>query len=225
MRFSLPISSFSRDVDTDPRPRLRPITRHIFPILKQRMPHFQLEHQEEHDAIHKGMHDLEALARRFKQDPSTYSPDALRSNLKSWGPLLFWHLDAEVESLKSDVLRRCKLKTPQNRVPRLLHAVFEGSFQPCFSADVWMNLTRRRQITLSKRSSGCPCDPPRLPPYLPVLPRNCIRDTPACHFSPRSFWLEACVSSLDPAILIFVSFPTVSATRKRTVSGPNPSLK
>jgi len=33
--------------------------RHIFPILKQRMPHFQIEHQEEHDAIHTGMHNLE----------------------------------------------------------------------------------------------------------------------------------------------------------------------
>ncbi|GAA5835221.1 hypothetical protein JCM3766R1_006903 [Sporobolomyces carnicolor] len=90
---------------------------HIFPILKQRMPHFQLEHQEEHDAIHKGMHDLEALARRFKQDPSTYSPDALRSNLKSWGPLLFWHLDAEVESLKSDVLRRYYTLEEVKRLP------------------------------------------------------------------------------------------------------------
>jgi hypothetical protein len=32
---------------------------HIFPILSKRMPQFAEEHQEEHDAIHEGMHNFE----------------------------------------------------------------------------------------------------------------------------------------------------------------------
>ncbi|GAA5903940.1 hemerythrin domain-containing protein [Sporobolomyces salmoneus] len=90
---------------------------HIFPILKQRMPHFQLEHQEEHDAIHKGMHDLEELTKKYKKNPTSYSPEELKTNLKSWGPLLFWHLDAEVESLKADVLRRYYTLEEVKRLP------------------------------------------------------------------------------------------------------------
>ncbi|GAA5947477.1 hypothetical protein JCM3765_001695 [Sporobolomyces pararoseus] len=90
---------------------------HIFPVLKQRMPHFKLEHQEEHDAIHAGMHALEELSKKFKRDPSSYSPQELRENLKSWGPLLFWHLDAEVESLKADVLRRYYTLEEVKRLP------------------------------------------------------------------------------------------------------------
>ncbi|GAA5931690.1 hemerythrin domain-containing protein [Sporobolomyces koalae] len=90
---------------------------HIFPILKQRMPHFQLEHQEEHDSIHEGMHQLELLARRFKSDPTSYSPSDLQRNLQSWGPLLFFHLDAEVKSLKADVLRRYYTLEEVKRLP------------------------------------------------------------------------------------------------------------
>lgn len=81
--------------------------RHIFPILAKRMPQFRVDHQEEHDTIHKGMHELRWLAKRFKLDPTAYSPDEFRQNLVSWGPLLFYHLDAEVASLKPDILRRC----------------------------------------------------------------------------------------------------------------------
>ncbi|BGO89789.1 hypothetical protein NBRC10512_004442 [Rhodotorula toruloides] len=79
---------------------------HIFPILAKRMPQFRVDHQEEHDTIHKGMHELRWLAKRFKLDPTAYSPDEFRQNLVSWGPLLFYHLDAEVASLKPDILRR-----------------------------------------------------------------------------------------------------------------------
>ncbi|BGP30266.1 hypothetical protein JCM10296v2_002018 [Rhodotorula toruloides] len=79
---------------------------HIFPVLAKRMPQFRVDHQEEHDTIHKGMHELRYLAKRFKLDPSSYSPDEFRKNLASWGPLLFYHLDAEVGSLKPDILRR-----------------------------------------------------------------------------------------------------------------------
>lgn len=33
--------------------------RYIFPVLAKKMPQFAEEHQEEHDTIHEGMHQLE----------------------------------------------------------------------------------------------------------------------------------------------------------------------
>ncbi|BGP22993.1 hypothetical protein Rt10032_c16g5688 [Rhodotorula toruloides] len=79
---------------------------HIFPILAKRMPQFRDDHQEEHDTIHEGMDSLKSLTKRLKVEPNLYSPDEFRKNLASWGPILFYHLDAEVASLKPDVLRR-----------------------------------------------------------------------------------------------------------------------
>lgn len=72
------------------------------------MPQFRDDHQDEHDTIHKGMDELNALVRKYKSNPTTYSPAEFRQNLASWGPLLFYHLDAEVESLKPEILRRCE---------------------------------------------------------------------------------------------------------------------
>lgn len=53
------------------------------------------------------LNPAQALTAKYRENPSSYSPDELRKNLASWGPVLFYHLDAEVESLKPDVLRRC----------------------------------------------------------------------------------------------------------------------
>ncbi|GAA5908390.1 hypothetical protein JCM6882_007924 [Rhodosporidiobolus microsporus] len=91
--------------------------RYIFPVLAKKMPQFAEDHQEEHDAIHEGMHSLEKLISRFRSEPSTYSPTELRTNLVSWGPVLFYHLNAEVESLKPDVLRRYWTLEEVKRLP------------------------------------------------------------------------------------------------------------
>lgn len=50
---------------------------------------------------------LQRLIGKYRSEPSAYSPEEFRGNLSSWGPLLFYHLDAEVETLKPDILRRC----------------------------------------------------------------------------------------------------------------------
>ncbi|GJN88382.1 hypothetical protein Rhopal_001348-T1 [Rhodotorula paludigena] len=89
--------------------------RHIFPVLRKRMPQFEDDHQEEHDTIHAGAHS--ALTAKYRENPSSYSPDELRKNLASWGPVLFYHLDAEVESLKPDVLRRYWTLEEVRRLP------------------------------------------------------------------------------------------------------------
>ncbi|POY74406.1 hypothetical protein BMF94_2600 [Rhodotorula taiwanensis] len=91
--------------------------RHIFPVLAKRMPQFRDDHQEEHDVIHKGMDELQALIAKYRSDPSSYSPDDFRRNLASWGPLLFYHLDAEVETLKPDILRRYWTLDEVRRLP------------------------------------------------------------------------------------------------------------
>ncbi|BGP38133.1 hypothetical protein JCM10449v2_002060 [Rhodotorula kratochvilovae] len=91
--------------------------RHIFPVLAKRMPQFAEDHQEEHDCIHDGMAQLQALITKYRADPSLYSPDEFRQNLASWGPVLFWHLNAEVESLKPDVLRRYWTLEEVRRLP------------------------------------------------------------------------------------------------------------
>lgn len=53
------------------------------------------------------MDELQTLISKYRSDPTSYSPDDFRRNLASWGPLLFYHLDAEVETLKPEILRRC----------------------------------------------------------------------------------------------------------------------
>lgn len=58
------------------------------------------------------MDELQALISKYRSDPTSYSPDDFRRNLASWGPLLFYHLDAEVETLKPDILRRCECSIP-----------------------------------------------------------------------------------------------------------------
>ncbi|GAA5868993.1 hypothetical protein JCM8547_003244 [Rhodosporidiobolus lusitaniae] len=91
--------------------------RHIFPILRKRMPAFEDDHQEEHDAIHEGMHKLELLIAKYRSDPTSYSPAEFKGNLGLWGPVLFYHLNAEVESLKPDVLRRYWTLEEVKRLP------------------------------------------------------------------------------------------------------------
>ncbi|BGP14073.1 hypothetical protein JCM10213_002368 [Rhodosporidiobolus nylandii] len=91
--------------------------RYIFPVLAKRMPQFADEHQEEHDTIHEGMHKFETLVAKYRSEPSTYSPQEFRSNLASWGPVLFYHLNAEVESLKPDILRRYWTLEEVKRLP------------------------------------------------------------------------------------------------------------
>ncbi|BGP54064.1 hypothetical protein JCM8202v2_001636 [Rhodotorula sphaerocarpa] len=90
---------------------------HIFPVLAKRMPQFRDDHQEEHDAIHKGMDDLQRLIGKYRSEPSAYAPEEFRGNLSSWGPLLFYHLDAEVETLKPDILRRYWTLEEVRRLP------------------------------------------------------------------------------------------------------------
>lgn len=56
-----------------------------------------------------GMERYATYINSCKQRPSNYEPEAMRAILQSWGPILFYHLDAEVQTLHRDNLRRCEL--------------------------------------------------------------------------------------------------------------------
>ncbi|GAA5972792.1 hypothetical protein JCM21900_000308 [Sporobolomyces salmonicolor] len=62
-------------------------------------------------------HPEQSITKRVRSNPSSYSPTELRTNLAAWGPILFYHLDAEVASLKPEVLRRYYTLEEVKRLP------------------------------------------------------------------------------------------------------------
>ncbi|ORY87458.1 hypothetical protein BCR35DRAFT_289530 [Leucosporidium creatinivorum] len=95
--------------------------RHIFPVLAQRMPEFNHKssavHLEEHKAIHEGMDRYSAYLSKCKSSPSSFDAEEFRKILQSWGPILFYHLDAEVKTLHHDNLRRYYTIEEVRRLP------------------------------------------------------------------------------------------------------------
>ncbi|KAJ7218020.1 hemerythrin/HHE cation-binding motif-containing protein, partial [Mycena pura] len=83
---------------------------HIFPVLAKKMPQFSTEteegHIDSHKGIHKGLEDLVTLVSKFKKEPSTYSPDAMRKCLDGFRDVLFSHLDQEVSDLRGENLKK-----------------------------------------------------------------------------------------------------------------------
>ncbi|KAJ6593952.1 hypothetical protein B0H19DRAFT_1056357 [Mycena capillaripes] len=84
--------------------------RHIFPILAKRMPEFSTEtddaHIASHKGIHKGLEELSTLVHKFKKEPSTYSPTEMQACLDSFRDVLFTHLDAEVNDLRGENMKK-----------------------------------------------------------------------------------------------------------------------
>ncbi|KAJ7072281.1 hemerythrin HHE cation binding domain-containing protein [Mycena amicta] len=84
--------------------------RHIFPVLSLKMKQFSTEteegHIDSHKGIHEGLEDLETLVKKFKKDPTTYSPDEMRACLDGFREILFTHLDQEVEDLRGENLKK-----------------------------------------------------------------------------------------------------------------------
>jgi hypothetical protein len=64
-----------------------------------------------------GLHRYAAYLRKCTQDKAAYQPDELKRIMGSFGPVLFYHLDAEVESLRADNLRRYYTLEEVNRLP------------------------------------------------------------------------------------------------------------
>ncbi|SGY13623.1 BQ5605_C010g05916 [Microbotryum silenes-dioicae] len=100
--------------------------RYIFPVLAKKMPEFRVgplsdrgmeEHLEEHEQIHAGMDRYQDYIRAARATPTAFSPEKLREIMGSMGPILFYHLDAEVETLKADNLKRYYTLDEVRRLP------------------------------------------------------------------------------------------------------------
>jgi hemerythrin-like domain-containing protein len=80
--------------------------RQFFPKLAKKIPKFSPTYEDEghikaHKAIHEGLVSLGRLVRKWREQPSTYSPTELRACLDSFSGVLFQHLDQEVSPLES----------------------------------------------------------------------------------------------------------------------------
>ncbi|KAF9033304.1 hypothetical protein BDZ89DRAFT_1063044 [Hymenopellis radicata] len=82
--------------------------RHIFPVLGKRMPSFAADHEhlKSHQGIHDGLESLAKLLHKWKQDPSTYSPEEMRACLDGFKDVLFTHLDQEVADLQGENMKK-----------------------------------------------------------------------------------------------------------------------
>ncbi|KAF9465055.1 hypothetical protein BDZ94DRAFT_433533 [Collybia nuda] len=83
--------------------------RHIFPILAKKIPKFantaENGHVDSHKAIHDGLEALMKLVTNWRKEPTTYSPREMIATLDKLKPVLFEHLDQEVQDLKGDQLK------------------------------------------------------------------------------------------------------------------------
>ncbi|KAK4704387.1 ion channel-forming bestrophin family protein, partial [Phenoliferia sp. Uapishka_3] len=80
--------------------------RHIFPVLAKRLPEFGDDHPAEHAKIHEGIDRFMAYINLCRANPTLYSAADFRKVLASFGPILMYHLDAEVKTLQGENLRR-----------------------------------------------------------------------------------------------------------------------
>nr|GAT56342.1 predicted protein [Mycena chlorophos] len=84
--------------------------RYIFPVLAKKMPQFATDadegHIESHKGIHEGLESLDALVKKFKSEPSTYSPAEMRACLDGFREVLFTHLDQEVSDLSGENMKK-----------------------------------------------------------------------------------------------------------------------
>ncbi|KAF8664375.1 hypothetical protein AX16_000746 [Volvariella volvacea WC 439] len=84
--------------------------RHFFPKLAKRMPQFKTTkdtaHMKSHEGIHRGLDALSVLVQKYKENPSSYSPEEMRACLDSFRDILFRHLDEEVADLSAENLKK-----------------------------------------------------------------------------------------------------------------------
>ncbi|CDO74461.1 hypothetical protein BN946_scf184979.g16 [Trametes cinnabarina] len=93
--------------------------RYLFPMLAKRMDCFKDDevHLKSHEAIHHGLDALNALIRKWSQDPTTYKPEEMRACLDSWREVLFNHLDQEVKDLSAENMKKHWTLEEFNRIP------------------------------------------------------------------------------------------------------------
>ena len=86
---------------------------HIFPVLARKMPEFQggrggnaAELLRQHREIHKGMDGLEEYLNKCRSGESEFDLRVLKTQMDSWGEILWKHLDQEVKTLGAENMRK-----------------------------------------------------------------------------------------------------------------------
>ncbi|KAI1373047.1 hypothetical protein F4677DRAFT_430877 [Hypoxylon crocopeplum] len=88
---------------------------YIFPILARRMPEFKndgkggkgaAELLRQHREIHDGMEGMRKYLRGCRDSEQDLDMDALKTQMQSWGTVLWTHLDQEVETLGAENMRK-----------------------------------------------------------------------------------------------------------------------
>ncbi|XP_006457673.1 hypothetical protein AGABI2DRAFT_196267 [Agaricus bisporus var. bisporus H97] len=76
----------------------------LFPVLNRTM-NFS-EEKDAHDVVHNKLDGLEVMLHEVEIDPKKFNPDRIREQLLALKEPLFNHLDAEVEHLKPEELKK-----------------------------------------------------------------------------------------------------------------------
>ncbi|KAI0156719.1 hypothetical protein GGR52DRAFT_566056 [Hypoxylon sp. FL1284] len=88
---------------------------YIFPILARRMPEFRNDGKDgkgaaellrQHHEIHEGMEGMRKYLRSCREGEQDLDMPALKTQMESWGTILWTHLDQEVKTLDAENMRK-----------------------------------------------------------------------------------------------------------------------
>lgn len=77
----------------------------MFPVLAKRMPEFDIRRGDligQHKKIHKGLDGLQAYLEKVQSGEESLEAGVLKEKMKSWGEVLWEHLDEEVRTLGAE---------------------------------------------------------------------------------------------------------------------------
>ncbi|KAI1409473.1 hypothetical protein F5Y13DRAFT_169897 [Hypoxylon sp. FL1857] len=99
---------------------------YIFPILARRMPEFRTDGKgakgaaellQQHREIHDGMEGMRKYLRACRDGEKELDMATLKSQMESWGSVLWKHLDQEVETLGAENMRKYWTVEEIRRIP------------------------------------------------------------------------------------------------------------
>lgn len=92
---------------------------HIFPVLAKKMPAFKKELQllTQHKEIHKGLDKLEEYLADVKSGKRDLVYGDMKVVMETFGKVLWEHLDAEVNELRAENMRKYWTPEEMRRIP------------------------------------------------------------------------------------------------------------
>ncbi|KAI1799142.1 hypothetical protein F4811DRAFT_545211 [Daldinia bambusicola] len=99
---------------------------YVFPVLARRMPEFRSDGKggknaaellRQHEEIHKGMEGMQKYLRSCRDGEQDLDMAALKSQMETWGTVLWTHLDQEVATLGAENMRKYWTAEEIRRIP------------------------------------------------------------------------------------------------------------